>query len=457
MPALEEPIEIRNLELRNRLYRAPLLEHAGNGDDAVDILRNELEPSAAGGVGLIMQGAMPVRGGGEGCAAPRMTFADDGDFVRSLAPVPEAVHDHGGRIFAQFGHGGIKSLETWHADYKERWSDLEQQAVSELPWLWKIFDTLGLMEFDLNVMSTEEVYELAEDMAESARYAVEAGYDGIHLAGATMGIFQQFASPFYNDRDDEFGGSLSERAYFFKVVHDEIRAAVGDHPITTKVPAETDSPWYVRDHITLEEGVELCRMVEEFGYDAVTPVTESPFWDQSIIKGNFPDRAWEDDQFADGYAEAFGGEWRYKIVKTAAQLNAKNNDFNPGWNEDFCRRVRARVDIPVMQVGGIRDRPQIDRLLNSGACDMVGMGRPFYAEPKLAARLLEDEDAAVICENCNNCIPPQVAGESGICRTPHVLEKRGELEKAGAYDRETTADATVDTAADADTTTVSQD
>lgn len=109
---LEDPIEIGGLQLDNRLYRAPLLEHAGNGEDAVDILVNELEPSAAGGVGLIMQGAMPVRGGGEGCAAPRMTFADDPEFVRGLSAVPEAVHRHGGRIFAQLGHGGIKSLET---------------------------------------------------------------------------------------------------------------------------------------------------------------------------------------------------------------------------------------------------------------------------------------------------------------------------------------------------------
>jgi NADH:flavin oxidoreductases, Old Yellow Enzyme family len=78
------PIEIGGLELDNRLYRVPLLEHAGNGEDAVDIMINELEPSARGGVGLIMPGTMPVRGS-EGCAAPRMTFADDPEFVHGLS------------------------------------------------------------------------------------------------------------------------------------------------------------------------------------------------------------------------------------------------------------------------------------------------------------------------------------------------------------------------------------
>lgn len=434
--SLEDPIEIGGLELKNRLYRAPLLEHGGNDEDTADVLIDELEPSAAGGAGLIMQGAMPVRGGGEGCAAPKMTFADDREFILGLSPVPEAINQHGAAIFAQIGHGGIKSLETWHGEYKRRWPDNQQQAVSELPWIFSLADKLGVMDFDLNVLSTEEVYDLAADFGTAAENAIDAGYDGIHIAGATMGMFQQFASPFYNHREDEFGGSLSGRAYFWKVVHDEIRSAVGDVPLTTKVPAETDAPWWIRTHLTLEDGVELCRMMEEFGYDAVVPVTETPFWDQSIVKGNFPERSWEHERFQEGYIDAFGSELRYKIVRAAARVSARDNDFVPGWNEEFCRRVRSRVDIPVLQVGGIRDRPQIDRLLDSGACDMVGMGRPFYAEPLLAARILEDESAEVICENCNNCIPPQVAGETGVCRTPKILERYGELKKVGAYDRE---------------------
>jgi len=433
---LEDSIEIGGLELSNRLYRAPLLEHAGNSEETVDILVDELEPSAAGGTGLIMQGAMPVRGGGEGCAAPKMTFADDPEFVRGLSALPEAVHRHGSYVFAQLGHGGMKSLETWHGEYRRRWPDNEQQAVSELPWIWSLADKLGLMEFDLNVLSTEEVYELADDIGESAGYAIEAGYDGIHIAGATMGLFQQFASPFYNERTDEFGGSLSRRTYFWKVVHDAIRDRIGDRPLTTKVPAETEAPWWIRTHLTLEDGIEMCRILEEYGYDAVVPVTETPFWDQSIIKGEFPEQAWEDERFQEGYTEAFGSELRVRIVRAAAKFSARDNDFEPCWNEEFCRRVRARVDIPVLQVGGIRTREQIDRLLESGACDMVGMGRPFYAEPRLAARILDSEDSEVICENCNNCIPPQVTGETGVCRTPAVLQRRGELEKAGAYERD---------------------
>jgi 2,4-dienoyl-CoA reductase-like NADH-dependent reductase (Old Yellow Enzyme family) len=93
----------------------------------------------------------------------------------------------------------------------------------------------------------------------------------------------------------------------------------------------------------------------------------------------------------------------------------------------------------------VRSREQIDRLLGDDGsvpvCDAVGMGRPFYAEPRLPARLLDaengpDTDIEVICENCNNCTIPQVTGANGVCRTPEVLAERGELEREGAYDRE---------------------
>jgi hypothetical protein len=62
---------------------------------------------------------------------------------------------------------------------------------------------------------------------------------------------------------------------------------------------------------------------------------------------------------------------------------------------------------------------------------MVGIGRPFYAEPRLPARLLRGENA--LCEHCNNCTVPQATGEPGRCRTPRIVRQRARLEKEGAY------------------------
>jgi 2,4-dienoyl-CoA reductase-like NADH-dependent reductase (Old Yellow Enzyme family) len=434
---LETPVDVGGLTLPNRLYRAPLLEHAGEGPGAVDRLVAELEPAAESGVGLVMQGATPVRGR-EGRAAPGMTGFDDPDRIASMRALTDAVHDHGGRVFCQLAHGGLRSMEVWHRAYREEHSP-PQRTVSAPPWPLRAAEALGFVALDARPLSTDETYDLAADFGVAAERAVAAGYDGIHLAGATMGIFQQFLSPFYNDRDDEFGGSLRNRTRFFEVVLESIRERAGDVPVVTKVPAETRTPWWIREHLTLAEGVRAAERLADAGYDALVPVTESPFWDHSIVRGSFPERAWDDERFAEGYEAAFGGPLRARAVRLASRVDARGNDFEPAWNADFCRRVRDRVDVPVLCVGGLRERERMDRLLGD-ACDMVGVGRPFYAEPRLGARLLSEPGAEVVCENCNNCVVPQAAGEVGVCRTPEVLRERGRLEKAGAYERGPEAD-----------------
>ena len=163
----------------------------------------------------------------------------------------------------------------------------------------------------------------------------------------------------------------------------------------------------------------------------------------SIVRGAYPERAWADDRFQAGYEVVFGSRRRASVVAALNRLESRKNSREPGWNAEFCRRVRERVDIPVLLEGGVRSRDQIDGLLGTRtgqeqACDLVGMARPFYAEPRLPARLLDvtDPTVRVACESCNNCTVPQVTGADGVCRTPTVLAKRGRFERAGAYERE---------------------
>ena len=91
-PRITDPFEIGGLSVPNRLYRAPLLECAGNGPDAVDTLIRELEPAAEAGAGLLFQGATIVRGEG-GCAAPGMTHVHDPEFVARLERLTDAIGD----------------------------------------------------------------------------------------------------------------------------------------------------------------------------------------------------------------------------------------------------------------------------------------------------------------------------------------------------------------------------
>ena len=435
MPSLDDPLAIGDLQLDNRLYRAPLLECAGNGPDAVETLINELRPAAEAGAGLIFQGATIVRGEG-GCAAPGMTRVHDPTFVSDLTALTDAIHDAGGRIAIQLEYGGLRSMETWHAGYREAHPETDQLAVSSPPRLLRALDRAGVLSLSPQVMSTEEVYELAADFGAAAGYAVDAGYDAIHLAGANMGIIQQFLSPYYNRRDDEFGGSLADRTRFLELVHDEIRNRAGDVPLLTKIPAETAAPRAIRRRLSRSDGVEIARRLDDIGYDALVPVETSVFWDMSIVRGAYPKRAWNDDRFEAEYAEAFGSPYRTRLVALLNRLQSRRFGHEPGWNEAFCRSVRDSVGVPVLLEGGVRDREQIDRLLRSGACDAVGIGRPFYAEPRLPALLLDESGPdRVACESCNNCAVPQASGADGVCRTPAVMAEQGERRAAGVYGR----------------------
>lgn len=319
---LDDPIDIGGLSVPNRLYRAPLLECAGTDDDAVETLIRELEPAAASGTGLIFQGATLVSESG-GAVAPNMTRVHDREFVQTLQQLTDAIHAHDARIVLQLDHGGLRTLETWHEEYRSVNSDVKQLAVSEPPLALRTAAQLGFLSYDTHVLSTEEVYDLAADFGRAAAYAVDAGYDGIHLAGANMGIIQQFLSPYYNRRDDEFGGSFTARMQFLELIHDEIRERAGDVPLLTKVPAETAAPPFVRRRLSRSDGIRIAERMETIGYDALVPVEVSTFWDMSLIRGEYPERAWETEQFQSGYVEAFGSEYRAAIIDFVTRLQSQ--------------------------------------------------------------------------------------------------------------------------------------
>ncbi|MHB9287310.1 NADH:flavin oxidoreductase [Halobacteriales archaeon Cl-PHB] len=435
MPHLTDPVRIGGVDIPNRLYRAPLLECAGNGPDAVDTLIRELEPAADSGVGLVFQGASIVTAEG-GCAAPNMTRVHDPEFVTELSRLTDAVHNHGGKIFVQLGQGGLRDLGLWHADHAAS----DQLAVSEPSRPLRIADRLGFVDLDPQVMTTEEVRDLAEAFGRAAGYAAEAGYDGIHLSGANMGIVQQFLSPHYNRREDEFGDGVR----FLLAIRDAVRSNAGEIPLVTKVPAETAAPPFVRRHLSRADGVAIAERLAEAGFDALVPVECSTYWDMSIVRGAYPERAWQASDLQAGYEAAFGGKLRASVVDWLTRLEARWYPREPAWNEEFCRAVRQRVDVPVLCEGGVRERSQCEALLGGRtgtepAADLVGMGRPFYAEPRLGTRLLADASNGAqraLCESCNNCTVPQVTGEPGRCRTPSVVRQQARFAEAGEYERD---------------------
>ncbi|MHB8585207.1 MAG: oxidoreductase [Thermoplasmatota archaeon] len=439
---IHDSVRIGRREACNRLYRAPLLEVAGNKPNAAAILARELGPSAEGGCGLVFQGASLVTPDG-GRTAPGLSRVHDRDFVLSLKPAVDRVHAAGSLLFMQVGHGALQTMETWHAEYRVSHPGLTTWAVSPPPsWFGAMMRAGFLHPERVRVFSTQDLEELARAFGRAAQFAFEAGYDGMHLAGANASIFQQLWSPIFNKRTDRFGGpTLRERGEFFRLVVSEMRRATrADFPITAKVPAETSAPWFIRGALSIADGVEIAAIARDAGIDGIAPVQVGLLRDQTVARGKFPRIAWDDPRFQEGYQHAFGSRSKVRLIRTANAAAARIYPFEPMWNVGFCAKVKRRVpDAIVFAEGGIRERAQMDRILADGAADMVGMARPFYAEPLLARRILRDEPSGAVaaCESCNNCTIPQVAGMPGVCRTPAILARRGAWEKAGVYDPST--------------------
>ena len=409
---LESPLTINGATIRNRLYRAPVLEGAGDGDDAADRYARHFVENARHGVGLIIQGSSCIFP--EGRTSPGMTCVDTPEKVGRLAPMVDAVHAEGASIFLQLGHGGLYSMEAWHEPYASRRQG-PLLAASPLPWYLKPV----YRGVDVHVMTTEDVRAMACRYGEVAAWARDAGYDGVQLGSANAKLLDQFLSPFYNRRDDEFGGSFERRASVLRLIREAVAERAGaDYPCTVKAPAEKSPPGFARS--TADEAIELCRLVQEWGYDAVTPVEVSVFPDTTLSRGGVPDSLWTNQGMAKRFVEASPERSRRAVLKAGSWWGGKTAPFEPVWNRDLFRRAKAAVEIPVFAVGGIRTAEECHQIIADGEADMVGIGRPFYAEADLAAKILSGDQAPRRCQNSNRCVPAQMLGMRGVCYNPDV-------------------------------------
>lgn len=431
MTALEDPITIGKCEIRNRLYRAPVLEGAGSGPEAASVYKKAFEENARAGVGLIIQGNSCILE--EGRSSPGMTLVNTRAATLELAEVPRAVHRWGARIFLQIGHAGLFAMEAWHDKYaRSRKGPI--LGASKPP----IHVKAALRGADVKVLSTAEVYELAAQFGRTASWAREAGYDGVQIASSNAKLIHQFLSPYYNRRSDEFGGSVRKRARILEVLASSIRERAGDdYPMTVKIPMGEDAP-LLYPRTSFGEGIELCRMAESFGYDAITPVGLSIFPHASLARGAYPKAMLDTKSIRSRLEEALGGSrFKMAVIRWGYRRAGAAYPFEPVWNRSFFRAAKENTSVPVFAVGGIRTLEECLEIIEGGQADMVGMGRPFYAEPDLPARFLAGDLEQAFCESSNRCLPAQQLGMKARCYNPNVARKKANLAKAATpYGRE---------------------
>jgi 2,4-dienoyl-CoA reductase-like NADH-dependent reductase (Old Yellow Enzyme family) len=401
--------------LRNRLYRAPVLEGAGDGDDAPAAYAKQFVANAEAGVGLVIQGSSCIYD--EGRSSPGMTIVSTRERVLRFAPMVEAVQAAGAAIWLQVGHGGLFAMESWHEPYaSNRAAPLLVASKPPRP-LRPIFGRAPL-----HVMTTDEVRAMAVRYGDAAAWAREAGYDGVQLGSSNAKLLDQFLSPFWNKRDDEFGGSPERRASLLLRIREAVTERAGeDYTLTVKIPVGEKAPPFTA-HTTWDEGLRMAQLAEEFGYHSVTPVGVSVFPDTTLSRGGIPSSLWKNKAMKTRFRAASPRRRERAILTAGYVFGGITAPYRPVWNRTRFQATKALVSIPVLAVGGIRDAAQVDEILDGGQADLVGIGRPFYAEPDLPRRILGGSDEAGLCQYSNLCVPAQMLGMKGACYNPAVVK-----------------------------------
>ncbi|MEV7564433.1 alkene reductase [Streptomyces tanashiensis] len=214
-----DPIDLAGTRLANRIAMAPMTRSRANGQDGTPpaIVAEYYAQRASAGL-IISEGVQPVP---EGQGYPNTPGLHSREQIAAWREVTTAVHERGGRIFAQLMHSG----RIGHPDLLD--GDLHPVGPSPVAAAGQVYTHEGPKEFVTpRELTGDQVREAVAGFASAARNAVEAGFDGVEIHGANGYLIQQFLASGSNHRTDEWGGPVENRIRFavevVKAVADEI-------------------------------------------------------------------------------------------------------------------------------------------------------------------------------------------------------------------------------------------
>ncbi|MHC1547872.1 alkene reductase [Phyllobacterium sp. K27] len=212
-------IKLGNLQLPHRLAMAPMTRSRAKPDGTPSDLAPEYYAQRATMGLLITEGTQPSE---DGQGYPNTPGIYTDDHVTGWRKVTDAVHEAGGRLFVQLMHVGRRSHPENTAHHRQ------PVAPSAIAPGENMFTSKGMLPVpEPRALTTAEVRQTVADYAYGAARAIEAGADGVEVHGANGYLVHQFLAPNANERTDEYGGSLENRARFAIEVVQAIVAAIG--------------------------------------------------------------------------------------------------------------------------------------------------------------------------------------------------------------------------------------
>ena len=393
-----EPLELRSLTVKNRVLRSSIAgrfdDYDGRGNDAR--IAWELK-FARGGVGAIVSAfsSVDVRGR----IVPSYAAVDRDSTIPFWRELGERVHEHDCRYIVQLAHGG-RQRDIPGFEYRSGLSSTDRPDP--------------LHGFPAERMTKAEIDDAVAAFAHAAHRAREAGLDGVEIHGANGYLFTQFLSSAINDRKDDYGGPLENRARLLLETVRAIRTEVGpDFHLQVKLSASERNdafyPWLRRGN-TIEDSVRVARWLEEAGADAIHVSTGSSFPHPDNPAGDLPLK----EATAQYGAMLASGTHTFRNY-LGFRLWPVNRIFRSRWsrppdriegaNLPDARAIKAAVGIPVLCTGGFQTASVIARAIEAGDCDAVTIGRPLVANNDLVELFAQGHDRAPRpCTYCNKCL-----------------------------------------------------
>ena len=382
---LVSPGKIGSMELKNRILMAPMGSNYAEQDGRCgERIQAFYEARAKGGAAMLTMGvgsiAYPA-----GTAEPYQVGISSDDFIPGLKQLTDRVHQHGAKIAIQLQHAGKTSVRDL-AEGRELWVPSMPPAAST-----DMFSSLTQSELGrfissakgrekggvrIRVMDQDDIAQMVTWFADAAERAQKAGFDGVEIHAGHTYIISGFLSPYYNKRDDEYGGPLENRARLLLEVIKAVRERVGaEFPVWMRMDAiELDLP----GGITLEDATRTAQMAQDAGINLIS---------------------------VSAYANLSTGN-----AFTQAPIPHERARFL-----DWAAHIRKQVNIPVTAAGRL-DPGVADKAIADGKCDFVAMGRKLLADPELPNKLIENRaDDIRPCIYCYVCVSQIFVNERVKC------------------------------------------
>jgi 2,4-dienoyl-CoA reductase (NADPH2) len=402
--AIFQPLKFKNLTVKNRVFRSNISGRLDNYDGSGNQARINWEVKfAEGGVGAVISSFVPVQIHGR--IMPNYATVDTDERIPFWRKVGEAVHQFDCKYIMQLSHGG-RQRDIPGIEFPMNMSSTDKKDP--------------LHGFECDRMTIPDIKEVVAAFAEGARRAREAGLDGVELHGANGYLITQFLSSAINDRKDEYGGSLENRARFVLDIVRAIRARVGsDFHLQMKISATefNDALLFLRlegSGNTVQESAQVCKWLVEAGVDAIHVSTGSSFPHPRNPAGADIDvalLAHTYEQLGSSGTNTFRNLLFFHNHLTAELFRKQWNDAGvpkdkiEGLTLADARVIKQAVSVPVICTGGFQTASVIRKAITNHDCDAVSMARPLVANNDLVKQFAAGKDRADRpCTYCNKCL-----------------------------------------------------